>query len=47
MIFVYRLEPVVYSLMMGKDAQAIEHLKKVYRKKDPDSPETIEELLVD
>ena len=46
-LFVFRLEPVAYSLMIGEDAEAMEHLKKIYRKKDPDSPEKIDELLDD
>ena len=40
-VLIYRREPVGYCLMQGRDQEAIESLVKIYRKKDPDSPESL------
>ena len=42
---VFRYEPVAYCLMEGRNAEGLLHLQKVYRKKDPDAPESLEVLL--
>ena len=44
-LFVYRLEPVSYCIMTGRDEEGKAHMAKVYRKKDPNTPETIEQIL--
>ena len=40
-LFVFRLEPINYCIMEGRQEEAIEHMRKVYRKKNPDDPRTI------
>ena len=44
-IVVFRHEPIGYCVMTGNNLEGVEHLKKVYRKKNPGSPETIDELI--
>ena len=42
---IFRLEPIAYCIMMGYEKQGYAHMKKVYRKKDPSIPESLEDLL--
>ena len=42
---VFRHEPIGYCVMTGRMQEGVEHLKKVYSKKDPDSPETLDQLV--
>ena len=44
-MLIYRREPVGYCLMEGRDQEAIESLARIYRKKDPDSPESHQTLI--
>ena len=44
-MLVFKEEPIAYCLMMGDDEQAKKHMYRVYRKADPDSPETLDELI--
>ena len=44
-LLVMRLEPIAYCMMTGNNADGNEHLRKVYRKKDSSSAETLEELM--
>ena len=45
LFFVFTEEPIAYCIMMGYEEQGKQHMRRVYRKADPDSSETIEELL--
>ena len=42
---VFRQEPISYCIMMGYEEQGMAHMRRLYRKVDPDSPETIDEIL--
>ena len=42
---VFKEEPIAYCLMMGYEEQGKQHMRRVYSKTDPDSPETIDEIL--
>ena len=44
-LFVMRLEPVAYCMMTGRNTEGCKHLAKIYRKKQPDSDEKIEDIL--
>ena len=44
-LFVMRLEPVAYCMMTGRNAEGCKHLAKIYRKKQTDSDEKIEDIL--
>ena len=44
-LFVYKLEPIAYCIMTGKDDEGRAHMAKVYRKKDTEGSETIDEIL--
>ena len=44
-VLIYRREPVGYCLMEGRDEEAIQSLARIYRKKDPDSPESLQTLI--
>ena len=41
-VFVFRYETVAYCLMQDRNEEGMLHLKRVYRKKNNDDPETIE-----
>ena len=43
--FVFKHEPISYCIMMGNEEEAKRHMGRLYRKADPDSPETIDQLL--
>ena len=42
---VFRHEPIQFCIMMGYEEQAKQHMRRVYAKADPDSPESIDEIL--
>ena len=42
---VFRQEPIAFCITKGYEEQGKEHMTRVYRKTNPDSPETIEEIL--
>ena len=42
---VFRQEPIAFCITMGLEEQGKEHMNRVYRKTNPDSKETIEEIL--
>ena len=44
-LFVFDIDPIIYCIMTDNEKDVIRHMKRVYRKKNPDSPETIEEIL--
>ena len=44
-LLVFRREPIAYCIMMGYEEEGKQHMRQVYRKVDPDSPETIDEIL--
>ena len=44
-LLIFRLEPIAYCVMMGLEEEGMQHMRRVYRKVDPDSPETIDEIL--
>ena len=44
-MLVFKQEPIAYCIMMGYEEQGKKHMHRVYRKADPDSAETIDELL--
>mmetsp|Transcript_32123 Transcript_32123/g.39841 ORF Transcript_32123/g.39841 Transcript_32123/m.39841 type:complete len:171 (-) Transcript_32123:319-831(-) len=44
-LFVMRLEPISYCMMVGRGEECRQHLRKVYRKKSPDSSETVEQVM--
>jgi len=46
-LFVMRLEPISYLMMMGSNTECEEHLGKVYRKKDASNKESINSILHD
>ena len=41
----FNLEPIAYSITCGKEEAGMKHMRRVYRKKDESSPESIEEIL--
>ena len=43
-LFVMRSEPIAYCMMTGNHEEGKKHLKRVYRKKDPKSEETLEDI---
>ena len=42
---VFRYDPVTYCISMGYEKEGKLHMQRVYRKKDPTSNETIDEIL--
>ena len=44
-LFVMDLEPVAYCMMIGREDEGRKHLERLYRKKQPDSQENIEDIL--
>ena len=44
-LFVFRQEPTAFCIMMGNEEEGKKHMLRVYRKADPNHPNTIEELL--
>ena len=44
-LFVFTLEPINYCIATGRDEEGRAGLARVYRKKDANTPETIEEIL--
>ena len=44
-VAIFRQEPIAYCIMMGYDEQGMTHMRRLYRKVDPSTPETIEEIL--
>lgn len=44
-LIVFKHEPVAFCLMEGRDDEAKQHLKRIYRKKNPNSQESIEQHL--
>ena len=44
-LFIFNLEPIAYCITTGRDAEGKKHMLRVYRKKDPNTPESIEEIL--
>ena len=44
-LLIFRLEPIAYCVMMGYEEEGKQHMRRVYRKVDPGSPETIDEIL--
>ena len=41
-IFVFRYDPIAFCITKGDEEQSKKHMRLVYRKVDPDSPETID-----
>ena len=44
-IFVLRYDPIAFCITKGFEEQSKKHMRLVYRKVDPNSPETIDEIL--
>ena len=44
-LLIFRLEPIAYCIMIGHEEEGKQHMRRVYRKADPDSPEAIDEIL--
>ncbi len=44
-LFIFTLEPINYCIATGRDEEGRAGLARVYRKKDANTPETIEEIL--
>ena len=44
-LLVFREEPIGFCISKGYDEMGMRHMKKLYRKKDPSSSETITEIL--
>ena len=41
----FNLEPIAYCITTGRDKEGKKHMLRVYRKKDPDTKESIEDIL--
>ena len=41
-LFVHKYEPTAFCIMTGRDDEGRAHMAKVYRKRDPDSKETLD-----
>ena len=46
-LFVLKQEPVAYCVMTGDDDEGRKLMARVYRKKDPDSPEKFEDIIAE
>ena len=44
-LFVFRLEPVTFCMMTDREQEGLMHLSKIYRAKQSESVEKIEQIL--
>ena len=44
-LFVFNLEPIAYCITTGRDEEGRKHMLRVYKKRDPNTPESIEDIL--